>query len=384
MTKSEQNQIPLERWQKTALGAGAVGLAASLIGAFVSTQQFFISYLTSFIFWLGLSLGSLAWLMVHHLTLGTWTTMIKRILEGATRVIPYMAIMFLPIFFGLSSLYQWANPAVVAVDPILQHKAWWLNLPFFGIRVAIYFILWTLLMRGLNKINDEFNTESHQRGIAVAGPGMLVYFLTVTFSAVDWVMSLYPHWASTMHGVFFIIGNGLSVLVFSILVLRVFSDYEPFKSVVETMHFHDLGKLTFGITVFWTYINFGQFLIVWSANLPEEAPWYLTRVTPGWLWFTVALFLFHFALPFGVLLSRNVKRQKASLAIVAGWMFFMRICDMYWHIHPAFTSTVAFHWLDVATYVGVGGIWLGLFFYQLRQKPLLPPYLPEVHDPHGH
>ncbi|MBC7545662.1 MAG: hypothetical protein H7338_23275 [Candidatus Sericytochromatia bacterium] len=384
MTKTEQNQIPLERFQKIALITGAIGLAVSGLGGFFSSQQFFISYLTSFIFWLGLSLGSLAWLMVHHLTLGTWTTMIKRILEGATRVIPYMLALFIPILFGLGSLYQWAVPEIVKNDPILQKKAWWLSVPFFLVRVVIYFGIWTLLMRGLNKITDEFNTDSHQRGVSIAGPGMLIYFLTVTFAMIDWVMSLYPHWASTMHGVFFIIGNGLSVLVFSILILRWFSDYEPFKSVVETMHFHDLGKLTFGITVFWTYINFGQFLIVWSANLPEEAPWYLTRVTPGWLWFTLALFLFHFALPFAVLLSRNVKRVKGTLAIVAGWMFFMRICDMYWHVHPAFTSSVAFHWLDVATYVGIGGMWLGLFFWQLQKKPLLPPYLPEVHDPHGH
>jgi hypothetical protein len=206
----------------------------------------------------------------------------------------------------------------------------------------------------------------------------------MTFAMVDWVMTLYPHWASTMHGVFFLVGNGLSVLVFAILLLRFFSDYEPFKSVVHTMHFHDLGKLTFGLTVFWTYVNFGQFLIVWSANLGEEAPWYLTRVVPGWLWFTVLLFVCHFALPFFILLSRNVKRQKATIAVVAGWMFLMRGFDMYWHVHPAFSNAVNFHVLDVATYVGIGGIWLGLFFKALREKPLLPPYLPEVHDPHGH
>jgi len=384
MTNTEQNQLPLEHYQKMALGVGAAGLAVSLIGAFASSQQFFMSYLTAFIFWFGLSMGSMAWLMVHHLTLGAWTTVIKRFLEAGTRVVPYMALLFVPLLFGLSHLYQWANPAVVAQDPILQHKTWWMTIPFFVGRAVIYFVIWWLYSRALDKLSEEFNDQSHLRAVQISGPGLLVYVLSLTFAAIDWVMTLYPHWATTMHGVFFVVGNGLSVLVFSILLLRVFSQHEPFKSVVETMHFHDLGKLTFGITVFWTYVNFGQFLIIWSANLPEEAQWYLMRVTPGWRWFTVSLFLFHFALPFFILLSRNVKRVPATLTVVAGWMFFMRICDMYWHVHPAFTSSVSFHWLDVATYVGIGGIWLGLFLMQLRRKPLLPPYLPEVHDPHGH
>jgi len=384
MTNTEQHNLPLKRIQKIALSVGAAGLGLSLVGALMNAQQFFMSYLTAYIFWIGLSLGSLSWLMVHHLTLGAWTTMIKRFLEAATKVILPMGVLFLPIFLGLKNLYPWADQALVAKDAILQHKQWWINLPAFSIRFVIYFAIWGLLAKGLNKLSDQFSDESHQKAVSISGPGILIYALSLTFATVDWVMTLYPHWASTMHGVFFLVGNGLSVLVFSILLLRFFSDYEPFKSVVHTMHFHDLGKLTFGLTVFWTYVNFGQFLIVWSANLGEEAPWYLTRVVPGWLWFTVLLFVCHFALPFFILLSRNVKRQKATIAIVAGWMFLMRGFDMYWHIHPAFTNAVNFHLLDVATYVGIGGIWLGLFFKALREKPLLPPYLPEVHDPHGH
>lgn len=384
MTNTETPSVPFERVQKPALIIGAAGLALTLLGAFVNQTQFFHSYLVAYLFWLGLTLGSTAWLMVHHLTQGAWTSIIKRLLEGASRTLPYMALAFVPLLFGLADLYQWARPEVVAADPILTFKSAYLNVPFFIARVIGYFVIWYLLVRGLNSITDTYDEATHIKGTRISGVGLLIYALTLTFAAIDWVMSLYPHWASTMHGVFFLVGNGLSTLLFAIICLRLLSDYKPFSDVVHTMHFHDIGKLSFGLTVFWTYINFGQFLIVWSANIAEESPFYLTRNTEGWGAFTILLFVCHFLLPFFILLSRDVKRHKRLLALIATFMLVMRIADMHWHVMPAWKPAFSLHWLDVTTILGLGGIWLYLFLKFVKQKPLIPPYLPEVHDPHGH
>ena len=365
----------LDRIQQRALIVGGVALAACLLGAFMNLEQFYRSWLLGFIFWAGISLGCLAILMLHHMSGGAWGFVIQRLLESGTRTFPLLAILFLPIVAGMGHLYDWTH------EELGSKSRLYLNIPFFLGRAAFYFLVWLTISYFLNKWSIEHDrTEDHamdRKLQFLSGPGLLLYGLTATFAAVDWVMSLEAHWFSTMYGLTFIVGQGLATLSLMVIVVRLLAEHKPLSEVVRPGHYHDLGNLMFAFVMLWAYIGFSQFLIIWSGNLPEENIWYLHRLhSSAGGWQTVALFLiiFHWALPFLLLLSRRTKRAGQTLARVAGALLIIRLVDLYWLIAPSFKDAHAFraHWMDVAAPIGIGGVWLWFFAGQLKNRPLLP------------
>jgi hypothetical protein len=303
--------------------------------------------------------------------------MLRRTFEAAARTLPWMAVFFLPIVFGLRDLYPWTDAAKVAQDAVLKEKVLYLNVPFFLFRAALCFVVWIGLALALTKWSaDQDRTGDPAlaaRMRSTSAVGMVLYFATMTVAAVDWGMSLEPHWFSTMYGFLFVIGQGLMGLAIGIVTARKLSTEPPMSGVLKPGHFHDFGKLLFAFTMVWAYLSFSQFLIIWSANLPEEIPWYQHRMNHGWEIVGLALIVFHFAVPFIVLLSRRSKRNAALLAGMATWLIAARFLDLFFLIGlEAYPGGLGFHWLDLAAPVGLGGIWVALFVSNLKSRPLLP------------
>jgi len=370
----------LDTLRQRSLVIGVIGLVAAGAGALVSPAQFFHSYLLAFLFWLAAALGGLALTMLHHMSGGGWGVVLRRIFEASARTLPWMALFFVPLVFGLTDLYPWTDTAMVAGDHILKEKTLYLNVPFFLVRAVLYFAIWN----GLAYVLTRWSAEQDRTGIpalatrmqSTSAVGLVLYVLTMTFASIDWGMSLEPHWFSTMYGFLFVIGQALMALAVAIVVARRLSMEPPMSGVYNAGHFHDFGKLLFAFTMVWAYLSFSQFLIIWSANLPEEIPWYQHRLSHGWEYLGIALVAFHFAVPFVVLLSRRTKRNSTVLARMAMWLIVARFLDLFYLIGPeAYPHGLGFHWLDVAAVVGLGGIWVALFTSNLKSRPLLP-----VHD----
>lgn len=378
----------LARLRSIAFGLGAVGVAALVIGYLTEPSQFFRSYLVAFFFFLALGLGSLALAMLHHLSSGGWGLVIRRILEAGSRTLPLLLLLFLPVLFGLSELYSWAQPEKVAVDEHLQHREPWLNTPFFLLRSAFYFAVWLGMALLLNRwslrqdLTGELVYRTRMRRLS--GGGLVAYCLTATFASFDWQMSLDHHIHSSMHGILFIVGQGLTTLAFVVPMAVYLAREEPLRSVARPVYFHDYGKLMLAFVMFWAYINFVQFLIIWSGNLPGEILYYQDRMETPWKWISLAMILFHFALPFLLLLSRDLKLHTGKLVAVALLILVMRWVDYYWFVAPIFhPEGIALHWLDLAALLGVGGLWAGTFFGQLQKRSLLPLRDPEFEETFG-
>jgi len=373
----------LNRVQRGALIAGVVSLAICGAGALATPAQFFRSYLVAYMFFFGIGLGSMAILMIHHITGGAWGAVIRRLLESATRTLPLMVVLFLPLLLGMHDLYEWTHADAVAHSPALQHKAQYLNIPFFVVRAASYFAVWLLLMRYLNRWSLEQDTTLDagpaQRMELLSRAGLLLIGLTMTFAAIDWLMSIEPDWFSTIYGILVMGGQVLSAMAFVIPLAALLSADEngPLAHVISKDQFHDLGKLLLAFVMVWTYFALSQFLIIWSANLPEEIPWYLKRLRGGWQWLGISIIVCHFILPFLLLLSRDIKRRARALATVALIVIVARLADMFWMVKPAFhPAGITVHWMDLLTVVGVGGIWVWFFLWQLKGRSLVA-----IHDP---
>ena len=396
LLRPEQLALPahVERSARTALVAGAAGLALTALGAVFNPDQFFRSYLYGFLFWTCLAVGCLSISLIHHLTGGWWGLVIRRLLEAGARTLPLCALFFLPLALGLPRLYEWADEARRAADPILTHKAPYLNVPFFLARAAFYFAVWTFLAFALDRASleldaaggDERRTLRVSRRLSgLAGGGLLLMGLTITFSAVDWAMSLDPHWFSTVYGVLFMVGQAVSAMALMILMVALLGGEDPLARVMEPTHVHDLGKLLLAFVMLWAYINVSQWIIIWSANLPEETPWYLRRLHGGWQWVGLLVVVFHFLLPFLLLLSRNLKRDARRLAMVAGGVLAMRAVDLFWLVapdapigHEAGHGGLHLHWMDLTALIGVGGVWLWFFARALARRPLLSLGEPDI------
>jgi hypothetical protein len=380
----------LERFQRAALVVGILFGIASVAGAYANPQQFFQSYLMAWLYWAGLAVGCLAVLMIHHLSGGSWGMVIRRILEAGSRTLPLLALLFVPVLLGMRHLFIWTRPEVLAADELIRHKAPYLNLPFFLARTVLYFAVWIALGFFLNRWSrrqDETGSdEAADRGIQrLSAGGLVLVVLTMTFASVDWVMSLEPHWFSTMFGALILVGQGLGGLSLAIATLILLSRYRPLSEIVTPACLHDLGKLLLAFVMVWAYFSFSQFLIIWAGNLPEEIPWYLSRLAGGWQWIGLALVLLHFVLPFMLLLSRSLKRDARPLAWVAVLVLVMHLVDVFWHTQPAFSGgDFRLHWLDAAATLGVGGIWLAFFIGTLRRRPLAPLKDPAVFEAMKH
>jgi hypothetical protein len=376
----------LRSLQSKLLIAGGAGAAVCMVGLVLNPAQFVRSFLPAYVWMLSIALGSLALAMVHQVSGGAWGVVIRRILGAATRTLPLLTILFIPIALGLHSLYPWADAARVAGDPVLQWKRPYLNITFFLVRAAIYFTAWNAVAYALNKWSVEQDATgdpamSKKMQLLSAG-GLLAYGLTITFASFDWLMSLEPHWFSTMYGVLVMGGQALTAIAFSIVVLAWLVRRAPFNELITANHFHDLGNLMMGFTMLWTYFGFSQYLIIWAANIPEEAEWYLHRTGHGWQYIALTIVIFHFAVPFVVLLHRAIKRNAALVSKVALVILVMRFVDLYWLTAPAFAhgGEPHVHWLDVALPLSLAAIWLAYFVYQLRGRALLPLHDPEFRE----
>ena len=367
----------LHRVQAGALVVSGLGVIACVVGIFANRVQFFQAYLVAYLFFTGIALGSMAILMIQYITGGAWGAVIRRLLESATRTLPLMALLFIPLALGLGDLYEWARPEHVAHDPALQHKSLYLNVPFFLGRAVFYFAAWITTAYFLNRWSLQQDAGADPRLTRrlemLSRGGLLLYALTMTFAAMDWGMSLEPHWFSTLYGVMFMGGQGLSTFAFVIPMAAIIAARPPFSRIISPDQFHDLGKLMLAFVMLWAYFALSQFLIIWSANLPEEIPWYLARTRGGWKWVAVVLVVLHFALPFLVLLSRDVKRHARAVATVAAVLVVARVVDLFWVLRPGVAQEgFGVHWLDPAAVAAIGGAWLWLYVAQLKTRPLLP------------
>jgi hypothetical protein len=379
----------LERVQQRALTVGLAGLGVGAIAAFLQPSQFLPSWLIGFTFCLGLTLGSLSQLMLQHMTGGNWGLVARRVFEAGSRQLPYCALLFIPIVLMLPRLYLWAQPEAVKTDEILQYKHIYLNVPFFVIRAVVYFALWYGCAYYLTTWSDAQDRgelaqtpEDTRRFRVVSGPGLVVYVITMSLAAIDWLMSLDPHWYSTIFGFIIIVGQGLCALSFAVAILALAVRREPLAAVLRPGHFHDLGKLMLAFVMLWAYLSFSQFLIIWSGNLPEEIPFYLERLRGGWQYVSMLIVVGHFALPFMLLLSADLKRRPHLLARVAWFIIAMRLVDLIWLVAPNFHHEgLPISLANVAIPSGLAGIWVYLFTGQLRRRPLLPiadPYFREM------
>jgi hypothetical protein len=357
------------------------GVLGGVRSGFAGWQALFHSYLWAYLYWFCIPSGCLAILMLHHLTGGRWGYPLRRILEAGSRSLWLMAALFIPLFFGLTELYAWSRPADVAADPILHDKQWWLSIHGFIIRAVIYFVILLVLVTLLNKWSraqdDSGDLKYKSKMTALSAPGVILWAFIVTAASVDWVMSLEPHWFSTIYGMLWIVIEVLAGMSFAVFVLRMLSDREPIKDAVDPLRFNDLGNLMLTFLMLWAYLSFDQLLIVWAGNLKDEIPWYSQRAFGAWTPVALTLVILHFFVPFFLLLQRNVKRRPRRLSAVALLIVFLTMVDIYWIVVPAFDKAAPqVHWLDLFALVGIGGLWLGTFVGQLKKLPLLP-----LHDP---
>jgi hypothetical protein len=389
MAEVNQYQAPEEfnRLRTIFLGLGGIAVIAWGVGLFMSPEQGLRSWLLGFIFWGGISIGSLGILMLQYLTGGAWGVVIRRILESSTRTLVIVALAFVPIAVGVTTLYEWTH---LPADDFTQMQRgayqtpfWWIvrSVVYFAVLGLTAYLLTSWSARQDNSADHEEAAKWLGRSTKFSGPAIIFYVLVVSFLSVDWVMSLDPHWFSTMYGLLFVIGWALSTMCFTVIVLHFASLHSPMNRVLGKRHFHDVGKLMLAFVMVWTYFNFSQYLIIWSGNIPEETPWYLTRISHGWQWVGWTLLLFHFAFPFLILLQQDFKRYTSKIAWLAGFILVMRLIDSFYLISPnpriathgeSLSLVASFSWMDIVAPVALGGFWLWYFFGQLAKRPIVP------------
>lgn len=387
----------LGRLRTAAIVLGVVGIVLLVVGFLTASDDaalagVFRAYLAGWVFWVSIALGCLAFTMIQLLTAGAWGLAVRRVLEAAAWTFPVLALLGLPVLFGMERIYPWADAAHVHGDHILEWKAPYLNSGAFITRYVLYFVIWTALAWSLSTFSrrqDESGDANLTRRMKyIAGPGLVIYVLTLTFASVDWLMSLMPHWYSTMYGIYFIGCTGVSALAFTILMARLLSQSEPMSQIFRPRHFHDYGKLLFAFTMLWAYFCFSQFLITWSGNLPEEVQWYEPRIHGFFGGTAVFIALFHFAVPFAFLLSASLKKRSERLRIVAFWLLFMRAVDLFWQIEPNFKTSPSLAWgLYLIAPLALGGIWLFVFVTRLQSAAVLPvqdPFVANLTEANAH
>jgi hypothetical protein len=368
----------VDRIRQRALVAGVIGLVICILGLIKSPDRFFQSYLLAFIFVLGLTLGSLGLLMLQHLTGGNWGIMIRRPLESATRNLPLVAVLFIPIFFGMKYLYAaWLNAPPSGEGALSEFQRSYLTPNGFRVRAILYFALWGILVFLFNRWSREQDanpedTAVRRRFKTLAGPGIILYVFVMSFAAIDWAMSLSPHWASTIYGFIFIAGQLISSMSLMIAIVVLLARTGPLSGVLQPRHIHDLGKLLLAFVMLWAYFQFSQLLIIWSGNQPEEITFYYSRLHSQWGVVAVIVVIFHFFVPFFLLLSRDLKRNPRILPMVAIWLILMRLVDLFWYTRPQFTPSALPTIWDLGAALALGGLWFFFFAGQLKQLPVLP------------
>ena len=368
----------------------AIGLLASIVALFFAFRDpavFFRGYLVSYMDWLGIALGSMAIIMVRHMTGGGWGTIIRRILGASMRTLPLLAVLFIPYaIFAVHRIYPWAmSPDEISNPAIREHldkHAFilrdYLNYRGFVIRAIVYFAVWLVLQYLLTKFSFEHNhppyADKSARFKMVSAPGIILYAFTISFAGIDWVMSLDPSWISTIYGLIILAGELISALAFTIVIERILSNYQPMSTLLKPKYLHDHGNFLLAFTMVWAYFSFSQWLIIWAGNLPDEITWYFRRLHGGWEYVGLFLVLFHFAVPFFLLLFRPNKRDVSRLVWIAAWMLVAHYIDIFWHIEPSFSQNFTVTIADIAVPFAMGGIWIWYFCRNLSSVPLIPIY----------
>lgn len=373
------------RWTR---GLGAAGLIAGLLAALLSQElrhHFFEAYLANFAYFLSLALGGLFFVLLQHLTRSGWSVAVRRVAEAVAATMPHLAIMAIPVLLGMHFLYEWTHEEAVAGDAILTGKSPYLNETFFILRIVLYFAVWILLANYYFRRSVAQDTSGDAqltlRMERYSAPSMILYGFTVTFGAFDLLMSVDPHWFSTIFGVYYFSGAVVAILALLIVAMYILQSRGRLVRTVTVEHYHDLGKLLFGFTVFWAYIAFSQYMLIWYANLPEETGWFLRRQENGWASVSLLLLFGHFIVPFLWLISRHTKRHPAVLTAAAIWLLIMHWVDLYWLVIPNLRPEHPWpHWLDVTTFVGLGAFFIEAVVHRLKRCSLVPvkdPRLPE-------
>ncbi len=375
----------LKKYQNTSALIAIIFLGLLVAGYFiVSPVQFFRSYLVGFWICFGAGAGSLLLLMTQYLTGGAWGLMIRRPLEAGAKTLYVTWAGFLPLLLGVHQIYWWTT-AEGQMDKRILAKSLYLNVPFLWARWGIYTVVFvglTYLLTKWSALEEETKSVEYSKKLeAISGPGVVFYFILMTFLGVDYLMSLEPHWFSTIFGFMTVVGQGLTALCLMVTALLLMSKYAPMDHAVTSKHLHDLGKLMLAFTMLWAYLHFGQLLITWSGNLPDEVIWYIKRWNSGWGWVAIILLVFGFFVPFAFLLSQPNKKNPDRFIKIAMFIIVMRMVDIIWLVEPNFTDVknVQFNisWMDVAAPIGFGGLWLALFFWNLPQRALLPTAAPD-------
>ena len=361
-----------------------IGAAAFVLGAVASAllgmgnpKQFFFSWLMSFLFFLSLGLGGLFFVLIQYASQGMWGIVVRRIGETVFATLPVMAALFLPLLLGLHDLYEWTHHEAVAQDAVLQWKAPFLNVPFFLVRAFIYFAVWSFIAityyRGSKRQDETGDVTISARLRRFAGPSIIVLAITSTFASIDWIMSLTPHWYSTMFGVYFFAGSFVGFIALLSVVVVAMRGAGLLDTVVSPEHLHDIGKLLFAFTAFWAYIAFSQFFLIWYANLPEETIWFKARLEGSWKAVSVLLIVGHFAVPFFFLMGRAVKRRGSTLAFGGVWLLTMHFIDLYWQVMPTLhPEGVRVSILDITAFVAIGGAFVAATSWLIRRQALVP------------
>ena len=376
MTPSDSLRPQMDRAQRIAIFVGVIALAVSCVGLFGDAAHFWQSYLFAYIFWAGLTLGCLGVFFLHNVVGGNWGVAIRRLVESGLKTLPLILVFAIPVFFALGTLYKWTDPTYRAEHFAVGHKAAYLNPTWFIIRTLLYFAIWSFSgFRILSMANEHDRTGDpalFRRIKARSAPALLVFVLTTTLAFIDWIMSLEPEWYSTIYAWMFTVGQVLLTFSFLVAVLVLLSKREPFASFLTRQHYHDIGNLMLAFTMLWAYMSFAQFLIIWAENLPDEIPWYVRRFSGGWGYIAWTIAIFHFFVPFFLLLLRFVKKNPTRLRTLALWIIIMRMLDVFWIVTPAFRQRgLEVYWTDLVALIGLGGIWLAFFIWNLKSRPLL-------------
>ena len=384
MTSATLTIPPDHAWNRLPIIGGAVaGLGAigcAILGA-GNPKQFFFSWLVAFLFFLSLALGALFFVLIQYAAQGAWGVVLRRVGETIFAMIPVMAVLFVPLLFGIHELYEWSHHEAVAQDALLQWKAPFLNVPFFLIRAAIYFSVWSAIAVMYYRVSRRQDASGDPALSArlrlVAGPCIIVLAITQTFASIDWIMSLTPHWYSTMFGVYFFAGSFVGFIALLSVLAVSMRGWGLLDTAVTPEHLHDVGKFLFAFTCFWAYIGFSQFFLVWYANLPEETVWFRARLEGSWKAVSMLLIVGHFAAPFLYLMGRAVKRRGWTLGLGGAWLLLMHYIDLYWQIMPTLhPSGFTLSLLDIAALLTVGGCFVAAAAWLMRRQALVP-----VRDP---
>jgi hypothetical protein len=378
---------------RNAALAGGIALAISVLIAFMTEGgrlRFFNAYMVNFCFFLSLSLGALFFIMVQHLSRAGWSVVVRRVAEGVSANLALLILLFLPVILGMHYLFPWTRADLVAADPLLQWKQPYLNIPFFLVRCVVYFGVWVGLANYLRNRSLEQDVSGDigltLRMERISAPGIIVFSLTLTFAAFDFIMSRDPHWFSTIFGVYYFAGCILSFHALNAVLFYLLHRAGRLKHAVTPEHFHDIGKLMFAFTVFWAYISFSQFMLIWYAHLPEETGWFDRRQSSGWMTISMIIVLCHFIIPFFGLISRYPKRRPPLLAFWGVWILVFHWLDLYWMTMPEYgwgipgmvVDKVPFHILDFTTFLALGGFYVAGLVYWLRGQSLIPERDPRL------